>query len=498
MAGSRRSISAKASSHEAGRRSPPGSRMSGVRRRSGSSWSSRSEAPLGQTKPWLRTSSASPRMPVTAPSSTVNRSPQVASHSGHVLKAIAIPAGYPRACAATSSARSMPASSTSRWVTARTRVGPEVAHDDVLGRERRAEGGRVGHREDDDVGLHGGGIELDAGQRGEALGQPPGARVVVGQALDVVVERVEAGGGDDARLAHGAAQHLLPAPRLLDEGRRAGQARADRGAEALGEVQPRAVEAARPVGGIDAAGHHRVHQPRAVEVGRQAGGAGDVEHAAHLLERPHAPAAHVRGLLDGHQALARPVAPAGPGAVDRVLERLRGEHAAVAVDLGDHRAGELGRAAGLGDQRVGVAPDEHPLAAGADVQADGDLVAHRPAGQEERRLVAQQRRDALLEGARRRVRAALLVADLGRGDGGAHGRRGARLRVGVEVDERHRPRGRSTLPARILEEEMESAVTSEGRRTASPSSARRCPTGLASTCSATPRARSSTSARPSR
>ena len=30
----------------------------------------------------------------------------------------------------------------------------------------------------------------------------------------------------------------------------------------------------------------------------------------------------LRGLLDGHQALARPVPPAGPGAVDGVLERL--------------------------------------------------------------------------------------------------------------------------------------------------------------------------------
>src|SRR5436190_8008254 len=179
----------------------------------------------------------------------------------------------------------------------------------------------------------------------------------------------------------------------------------------------------------------------------------------------HAPTAHVRGLLDAHEALARPVTPAGAGAVDRVLERARGEHAAVAVDLGDDRAGQLGRAAGLGDQRVRLAPNEHPLAAGADVQANRDLVAHRAARQEDRRLVTQERGHPLLERLGRRVRAALLVAHLGLGDGRAHARRGARLRVGVEVDERHRPRGRSTLPARILEEEMDSPVASEGRRT---------------------------------
>ena len=81
-----------------------------------------------------------------------------------------------------------------------------------------------------------------------------------------------------------------------------------------------------------------------------------------------------------------------------------------------------------------VAPDQHLVAAGADVQADRDLVAHRAAGQEHRGLVAEQLGHALLERAHRRVLAALLVADLGRGDRRAHRRRRARLRVGVEVD----------------------------------------------------------------
>ena len=35
-------------------------------------------------KPWLKTSSASPRIPVTRPSSIVISSPQVASQSGQV------------------------------------------------------------------------------------------------------------------------------------------------------------------------------------------------------------------------------------------------------------------------------------------------------------------------------------------------------------------------------------------------------------------------------
>ena len=99
----------------------------------------------------------------------------------------------------------MPSASTSRCVTARTRVGPKCPSH-ALGFERGAERRRVGHREDDDVGLDRGEIELDAGELCQPLGQPPRAGVVVGQALDVVVERVQAGRGDDAGLAHRAAQ----------------------------------------------------------------------------------------------------------------------------------------------------------------------------------------------------------------------------------------------------------------------------------------------------
>src|ERR1700742_4481304 len=46
-----------------------------------------------------------------------------------------------------------------------------------------------------------------------------------------VIERGDPAGGHDARLAHGPAEHLLPAPGLLDERRRAGQAGAHRGPE---------------------------------------------------------------------------------------------------------------------------------------------------------------------------------------------------------------------------------------------------------------------------
>ena len=76
-----------------------------------------------------------------------------------------------------------------------------------------------------------------------ALGEPARARVVVGEPLDVVVERVDAGGGDDPRLAHRAAEEVLLAPRALDRLGRAREERAERAAEALREAERDGVEA---------------------------------------------------------------------------------------------------------------------------------------------------------------------------------------------------------------------------------------------------------------
>ncbi len=81
------SISSNASSQVASRNSSP-SRISGSVSRSGSSCSARSAEPLGQMKPWLKTSSASPRIDTTRSPSSSSSSPQVASQSGQVRKAV--------------------------------------------------------------------------------------------------------------------------------------------------------------------------------------------------------------------------------------------------------------------------------------------------------------------------------------------------------------------------------------------------------------------------
>jgi hypothetical protein len=71
------------------------------------------------------------------------------------------------------------------------------------------------------------------------------------------------------------------------------------------------------------------------------------------------------------------------------------------------------------------------------VEPDRDLVAHRPGREEERRLVAEQLGDALLEPRGGRVGEALLVSDLGLGDRAPHALGRTRLRVAEEVDALH-------------------------------------------------------------
>ena len=104
---------------------------------------------------------------------------------------------------------------------------------------------------------------------------------------------------------------------------------------------------------------------------------------------------------------------------------------------------------------------------------DGDLVAHGAAGQEDRRLLAEERGHAVAERPDGGVAAVLLVADLGFRDRGAH--RGCRpgLRVRIEVDADGRLRagearwavvhGGLFLPGDAGEESSKPAAAPDGR-----------------------------------
>src|SRR5690606_17123359 len=84
--------------------------------------------------------------------------------------------------------------------------------------------------------------ELDAGQLREPFGESPGTNVVLVKTGDVVLERMQTGRGEYARLAHAAACDLAPAMRALDDLCAAGGHRADGCTQVLGKTDGNTVE----------------------------------------------------------------------------------------------------------------------------------------------------------------------------------------------------------------------------------------------------------------
>jgi hypothetical protein len=82
--------------------------------------------------------------------------------------------------------------------------------------------------EKDQVCVHLGRVEAQPWRVGDRLGDDLGVAVVVGEALDVVFQRVQRPRRRHAALAHAAAEQFPDAPGLDDEVARPAQRRADR------------------------------------------------------------------------------------------------------------------------------------------------------------------------------------------------------------------------------------------------------------------------------
>src|SRR4051812_26156419 len=126
--------------------------------------------------------------------------------------------------------------------------------------------------------------------------------MIIGEALDVVLERINSRGGEYARLPHRAAEGVLPAPRALDEVLAPGEHGADGAAEPFAQIDPDGVEALRVIARADAGRDRRVEQPRAVHVRLHAALVRDFTHLAQLLQRPDRAGAEVMRLLDAQHA----------------------------------------------------------------------------------------------------------------------------------------------------------------------------------------------------
>ena len=239
----------------------------------------------------------------------------------------------------------------------------------------------------------------DAWNLGQAFGESARPVVVVGEPLDVVVERKETGRRQDARLAHRPAEHLLPAPGLLDQLGRAGEAGAHRGAESLGEVDPGGIEVRRP------SRRRRCRsRPRRSSAGRRPDGCSARVRGRCRGRRGGARAARlvppreVRGLLDADEPWARRVAAPRRARTNGASSSVSGvkvpsSPSSSVITAPESMAGPPASAS----SGCGLAAHEDLIAAGADVDADRDLVAHRPGGQKHGGLLTEERGDPLLQ-----------------------------------------------------------------------------------------------------
>ena len=232
---------------------------------------------------------------------------------------------------------------TSRCVTARMRCGAVAFIQHAFVAEPRAErGGRAElgvDFEDHDVRVDDLRIELQAGRCADRFGEDAGVGVVFGQAVDVVLERVERAGGDDAGLPHAAAERFAMAAGLADQIGRAAEGGADRRTEAFGEADADGVEVAGPIGGRNAGGDDGVEQAGAVEVAGQAVVGGPAADFGDGVVRLDAAGAAVVRVLQADEPRADAVVVRRPDAAHQLLDV---QHAVVAFDRLRGDAEELG------------------------------------------------------------------------------------------------------------------------------------------------------------
>ena len=126
---------------------------------------------------------------------------------------------------------------TSRCVQARRRCGPDALIRTPLSSKaadklRRQAQPRIDF-EEDDVRLDVGRIDDDPVDVGNRFRKQPRVLVIVGQTLDIVLERIDGRGGENARPAGGAPPNSFRARRAGNECRRSHEDRSHRTAEPL-------------------------------------------------------------------------------------------------------------------------------------------------------------------------------------------------------------------------------------------------------------------------
>ena len=293
-------------------------------------------------------------------------------------------------------------------------AGPDAAlsQGGDEGCRRHAEGRRV---TEDDVGLNG--TEVDAKARGCcSLGQKAGMLMVFMQAARHGFQSDNAGGGDNADLAHAAAHKAALAAGLFDEVARTDHEGAHGGAEALGQAELDGIGMAAQFFHVRAQGGGGVEDAGAVHVNRQGILAGHGGDGSQFSCRIACAAGIVVGILDGDEPCPRCV---HFGRTDGVFD-LQWRQLAMKGRNGPHLSAGIGADAGrLGTEDVGrgIADD---FVAASHMDADGHLIAQGAAGHEQARFLARHVGGQFFQGVDRRILPVAVVTDVGMVHGVPH------------------------------------------------------------------------------
>ncbi len=254
--------------------------------------------------------------------------------------------------------------------------------------------------------------------------------VVFLQAGDIVLERIDAGRGQDSGLAHAPSVHAAEAACLLDGRPVRHDHRTDRGAEPLGKTEGDGFERSGIVGSRHSGRHDGVEEPGPVQVH------GNVVGKRHLADpidrgkRIDGPAAAVVRVLQADQFGLDAVRVLRP---DGRFDLLRIEQAPLPRDPVQLHAGQCGRRALFIADDVGAALDDH-FVARPGLEPKRQLVGHDPGRHEQGCFLAEQGRRHVLQPVDGGVFPIDIVPDGSGGHGLAHGLAWFRDGVASEVD----------------------------------------------------------------
>ena len=287
---------------------------------------------------------------------------------------------------------------------------------------------------EDHVGVHR--LYLHAGQTLQAIGKAAGVGMVVGQPFHMMLQRVQAGRRQQARLPHAAAHHLAPATRPGNEVAAAQQHAADRRPQALAQAHADTVKAGHQtpfrclqcLAGC-ARSHYGIEQACAVQMRLQTMLAGQRPGLNHIRRRQHLAA---NAVFKRQQTRARKVRIIGldgggdagqrQAAIGIMVQRLR-------LNTAQHR-----RTTGLPLVAVRFLTDDVLVAALA-MAHERDQVALRAAGAKKPGFKSHARGQCVLQQVDAGVIAKHVVAQRRCQHGFAHARGGLGHGIAAQVNQ---------------------------------------------------------------